>query len=257
MALLRNSKVEANGDLIKSVALCPTNMKPRMVLKAVRSGPADEHCTQQEVNKGDVVIMGTTSNGKTKVDILHVDNVTRYKTFMSKITAGTVDMSANGGHLNWLGLFETADERLRNWLTNADTDFLLPTGFGWDGKRTRYEQAKMKEFSDLLGGVTDPLRDDLIEWAMVSPRENVNHEWNTSQPIPRDPVNLAPGSNVLSHFTILWTDYGVDFMSYEDKDYTEEYLSVTSLQNDAVNKALVGTIITNKYGKNVRWKLYS
>lgn len=257
MALLRNSKIEANGNLVKSVALCPISMKARMVLKAVRSGPIVEQCTQQEINKGDVVIMATTSKGETKVDILHVDNVTRYKTFMSKITAGTVDMSNNDGHINWLGLFETVDVRLRDWLTHTNQDYLLPAGFGWDGKCTRYEQAKLKEFTDLLGGITDPIKDELIEWAMVSPRVNVNHEWNTSQPIPRDPVNLAPGNNVLSHFTILWTDYGVDFMLYEDKDYTEEYLSVTSLQNDAVNKALVGTVIANKYGKNVRWKLYS
>lgn len=257
MALLRNSRIDANGDLIKSVALCPISMYPRMVLKAVRSGPASEQCTQQEVNKGDVVIMAITSPTGTHVDILHVDNVTRYKTFMSKITAGTVDMSNNGGHMNWLGLFETVDVRLRDWLKHADTDYLLPTGFGWDGKRTRYEQAKLKEFTGLLGGITDPIKDDLIEWAMVSPRENVNHEWNTSQPIPRDPVNLAPGKNILHHFTILWTEYGVDFKLYDEEDYTEEYLSVTSLQNDAVEKALVGTIIFNKYGKNVRWKLYS
>lgn len=257
MALLRNSKIEPNGALVKSIALCPISMKARMVLKAVRSGPISEQCTQQEVNKGDVVLMATTLNKETTVQVLHVDKVTRYKTYLSKITDATVDMSANGGNVNWLGLFKTADVTLRNWLTNVDESLLLPESYGWDGKRTRYERAKMAEFNHLLSDVQDPLIDQIVEWAMVSPRGDVNHQWNTAQSIPRDALYLPPSKNVVSHFTILWTEYGVDFFLYEDKDYSVEPLTITSMQNAAVSKALVGTIMSNRHGKNLRWKLYS
>src|SRR5699024_5883344 len=99
-----------------------------------------------------------------------VTKVTRYKTFMSKITGGDVDMSEG---VNWLGLFKITDTLLLDWLVNVNDSPLLPPGYGWDGKRTRYEQAKLAEFQELFKDVATPLKEDIIDWAMVSPRENV------------------------------------------------------------------------------------
>ena len=249
MALLRNSKIE-DGVLIKSISLSPTDMVPRMVLKAVR-GTTDQ-CTQQEVNKDDIVIMCT--HGDTiKIDVLRVTKVTRYKTFMSKITGGDVDMTEG---VNWLGLFEITDTVLLDWLTNINESPLLPPGYGWDGKRTRYEQAKLAEFEELFKDVDTPLKEEIINWAMVSPRENVNHQWNTAQAIPRDPIYLPHAKNVIFHFVVVWTDKGPTFEWYDDKDFKVEPLVVTALQDDEVKKGLVCTVLSNKYGRNLRWKLY-
>lgn len=249
MALLRNSKND-NGVLVKCISLNPENMEPRMVLKAVRG--THDQCTQQEVNKDDIVIMSTVTDTVT-IDVLRVTKVTRYKTFMSKITGGDVDMSEG---VNWLGLFKITDTLLLDWLVNVNDSPLLPPGYGWDGKRTRYEQAKLAEFQELFKDVATPLKEDIIDWAMVSPRENVNHQWNTAQSIPRDPIFLPNAKNVVSHFVVLWTDDGVAFEQYDDKDYKVEPLVVSSLQDDKVKKGLVCTVLSNKYGNNLRWKLY-
>ena len=249
MALLRNSKKD-NGVLIKCISLNPKNMEPRMVLKAVR-GTGDQ-CTQQEVNKDDFVIMSTIGD-TVAIEVLVVTKVTRYKTYMSKITSNDVDMSEG---VNWLDLFKITDKPLLDWLTNVNDSPLLPTNYGWDGKRTRYEQAKLVEFKELFKDVATPLKEDIIEWAMVSPRENVNHRWNTAQSIPRDPIFLPSAKNVVYHFVVLWTDDGVIFEKYDDKDYKVEPLVVTSLQDNKVKKGLVCTVISNKYGNNLSWKLY-
>lgn len=255
MALLRNNRIGPKGEIIKSIALDPKTMKPRAVLKAVRSGDESDRCTQQEISKDDIVIMSTITDTIT-LDVLVVSKVTRYKSYMSKLD--TSDNKSNTSEpLNWLGLFATVDQVLLEWLENTNNSPMLPANYGWDGKRTRYEQAKYSEFTELFKEVTIDNKDEFIEWAMVSPRENVNHQWNTSQAIPRDPLFLPPSKNTVSHFTVLWTDFGVDFKIYDDKDYSNESLELDTLQNSAVIKAIVGTIISNRYGNNVRWKLYS
>ena len=250
MALLRNSKVDVDGVLTKSIALNPETMEPRMVLKAVRG--TNDYCTQQEIKLGDIVLMSVHSNPIT-VCLLRVTKVTRYKTHMSKITDSDLHMSVKD---NLFALLKLTDGILFKWLVDVNEPPLLPTGFGWDGKRTRYELAKMEEFKTLLEGVECDTKDDLIEWAMVSPRENVNHQWATAQVIPRDPIFLPAFKNVVYHFVILWKDDGVVYIPYDEEDYTTHPLNITALQDDSVKKALVCTVLSNKYGKNLRWKLY-
>lgn len=251
MALLRNSRLDESGTLVKCIALNGETMKPRLVLKAIR-GQADQ-CTLQEVYKDDVVIMTTHLPERIVTDVLIVTKVNRYKTFMSNITGSELHMSAT---MNWMGVFETTDSPLRDWLLNIDTNLLLPKDYGWDGKHTRYEKEKLEEFKELLLEVDCDLKDDIIAWAMVSPRENVNHQWTTAQAIPRDSIYLPPFKNVAFHFVILWKEDGVVFECYDDKDYSVEPLDVTSLRDDSVKRAMVCTVLSNKYGRNLRWKLY-
>lgn len=250
MALLRNSKHEGN-TVVKCIALNPATMQPRMVLKAIRGN--NDRCTQQEVNKDDIVLMCTNSDEGSLFEFLYVTKVSRYKTFMSKITVPVTSMSSD---VDWLGLFRITDDPLLDWLTDVNQSPLLPAGYGWDGQRTRYEQAKFSEFCKLLAEVDFDLKEKVIDWAMVSPRENVNHQWNTAQAIPRDPIYLPAAKNVLFHFVILWRGEQVSFIKYDDKDYKEHSLLVNELQDDKVTKAIVATVLTNKYGENLRWKLY-
>lgn len=259
MALLRNSRKERNGVIVKCIALCADTMKPRTVLKAIRAGSDHEICTQQEVKKGDVVILSNNviKTNTSTVDVLHVDRVTRDMTYMSKITALTVDMNANNTTFNWLDLFHTVDNELLSWLTHANESMLLPDGYGWTGGQTRYEEAKMREFNILLKDVDSNIRSELVEYAMVSPRSNVNHQWATAQSIPRDPITLPPSKNIVAHFTILWTTTGTEYRYYDNEDFSKEYLYVDTLIGNRVKKALVGTVIRNKHGNNVRWKLYT
>ena len=130
MALLRNSKVDVDGVLTKSIALNPETMEPRMVLKAVRG--TNDYCTQQEIKLGDIVLMSVHSNPIT-VCLLRVTKVTRYKTHMSKITDSDLHMSVKD---NLFALLKLTDGILFKWLVDVNEPPLLPTGFGWDGKRT-------------------------------------------------------------------------------------------------------------------------
>lgn len=250
MALLRNSS-NANGVLTRSIAIDPITMAPRMVLKAVRG--SGEKCTQQEIKTGDLVIMCTHGQPKS-LNFLRANKVNRYRTHLSKITDGDLTMSIDG---DFLKLMTLMDGTLFKWLTDSDESPYLPANFGWDGKRTRYEKAKFEEFTQLLEDVTFEYKDELIEWAMLSQRENVNVQWNTAQAIPSSPIYLPPAANIKMHLVITWMKNGeVQVATCDNNDYSTQSLTVANLLDDEVEKAIVCTVLSNKYGRNLRWKLY-
>ena len=88
---------------------------------------------------------------------------------------------------------------------------------------------------------------------MVSPRFSVNFNWKHATAIPRDPVVLLNGENIIKHFRCIFEeDYAfIEAILPDDEPHVS-----CDLSNRDIQRAIVGTITKTPYGQQVAWKLY-
>lgn len=253
MALLDNTS-EKEGRFIKQVALDPTTMEPRRVLKVIRPRLNLKGSTQQEVKKDDLVVRFNVKPSL-GIEVFLVERVINNQVFMSKFTGKTLDMLDKDIGIKWFKLFSTMSPELLKWLDNTDDARFLPAGIGWDGKRTRYEQVKHDEFNELLKDVNFSTKAKFISYAMVSPRANVNTKWSTAQQVPTGGVYLPHHPKAVSHFVITFDESG--HTRYNEYACKSDPLTIDLFKNTHLSRAIVGSIIKNNYGKQLHWKLYT
>lgn len=240
MALMKNCKIITSGD-IRSVVLNGRSLAYRPVLKAIR---VKEWATYQDCQVGDLIVERRPECG---LKVRRVNAIEDQEVLTESVSMRDPLV---------LQAIERIDEVLMRWLMNPNEPRTLPVGYGWNG-RTRYENQKRAEFTELLSGVMDRIFiDEVLNHAMLSPRENVPTDWSNAVPAPMPVITLPPDASVVNHFVIYWSNNNAILNIYHTCEIKHTGVRIDLKDYPEAERFLIGSVVRNFHGHNVRWKLF-
>lgn len=88
------------------------------------------------------------------------------------------------GHLEIVPGHFSVPEWVQEWFEKPDPR--LPSGRGWDGKNTIASTKREKKIRSLLPGLKQKTLDNILEYAEVTPRDQMDLSWKLAKPIIGD-----------------------------------------------------------------------
>ena len=242
--LIQNVQILA-GEIVRQVAI-KEDGTINTVVKAIRYGKKEKLGTYQDYEIGDYImysreLLGMPEEHPAIISFLKVVEDDK------RVVQTTLTPA-----------FKAVTDDIRDWLLNGSTEVNLPPCGGWDGTLTLMERTKRNMFSGLFSSVNTTVEEldlvqEIVDAAMVSPRFSVNFNWKHATAIPRDPVVLLNGENIIKHFRCIFEE---DYAFIEAIMPNDEPHVSCDLSNRDIQRAIVGTITKTPYGQQVAWKLY-
>lgn len=242
--LIQNVQILA-GEIVRQVAI-KEDGTINTVVKAIRYGKKEKLGTYQDYEIGDYIMYSRELLGMPE----------EYPAIISFLKV--VEDGKRVVQTTLTPAFKAVTDDIRDWLLNGGTDANLPPCGGWDGTLTLLERAKRDNFRNLFSDVNNTVQEldliqEIVDAAMVSPRFSVNFNWKHATAIPRDPVVLLNGENIIKHFRCIFEE---DYSFIEAIMPNDEPHVSCDLSNRDIQRAIVGTITKTPYGQQVAWKLY-
>ena len=242
--LIQNVQILA-GEIVRQIAI-KEDGTVNTVAKVIRYGKKEKLGTYQDYDVGDYIMYSRELIGMPE----------EYPAIISFLK-----VEADGKRIVQTTLtpaFKAVTDDIRNWLLNGGAQVNLPPCGGWDGTLTLLERTKRDNFRGLFSDVNNTVQEldliqEIVDAAMVSPRFSVNFNWKHATAIPRDPVVLLNGENIIKHFRCIFEE---DYAFIEAIMPNDEPHVSCDLSNRDIQRAIVGTITKTPYGQQVAWKLY-